>query len=144
MSSVSSTTSAAVDDARLFVRRSQINGKGCFSLVALPARKKFGEFVGEKISAREAKRRIARGGKISICELDHRWSIDASRSGAPTAYINHSCTPNSFSRIAQGRIYFHALRPIEAGEEITLDYTPSQHPGRPCTCGSPGCRGVIR
>lgn len=117
---------------------------GCFSHVRLPARKKFGEFVGEKINAREARDRVARGGKISICEIDHRWSVDASRSGSPTAFINHSCAPNSFVRVAQGRIWFHALRVIEAGEEVTLDYTPSQHPGRRCTCGSPRCRGVMR
>jgi len=36
-----------------------------------------------------------------------------------------------------------ALRDIVAGEELTLDYTPSQHPGRPCTCGAARCRGVM-
>lgn len=72
----------------LTIRRSSIDGMGCFSHVQLPARKKFGEFVGEKISAREARDRVARGGKISICEIDHRWSVDASRSGSPTAFIN--------------------------------------------------------
>ncbi len=130
-------------EEKLLVKRSSIDRQGCFALVRLPARKKFGEFVGDKIRAREARRRVERGGRISICEIDERWSIDASRSGGPTAFINHSCTPNSFSRIAQGRLYFHALRTIEPGEEITLDYTPSQHPGRPCRCGSVRCRGVM-
>ncbi|MGI8891667.1 MAG: SET domain-containing protein [Chthoniobacterales bacterium] len=131
-------------EGRICVRRSPINGKGCFALVLLAARKSFGEFIGEKISAREAGRRVARGGKISICDLDDRWSIDASRSGKPTAFINHSCAPNSFMRVAQGKILFYALRDIPGGEEITLDYTPSQHPGRPCTCRAPGCHGVMR
>jgi SET domain-containing protein len=35
------------------------------------------------------------------------------------------------------------LRHIAKGKELTLDYTPSQHPGRPCTCGARSCRGVI-
>jgi uncharacterized protein len=131
-------------DGRLVVQRSTINGKGCFATVRLPARIKFGEFSGERISAREAGRRVARGGKISICEIDKRWSIDASRSGSPTACINHSCAPNSFSRVAHGRILFYALRSTVPGEEITLDYTPSQHPGRRCTCGSPQCHSVMR
>ncbi|MEO7168452.1 MAG: SET domain-containing protein-lysine N-methyltransferase [Chthoniobacterales bacterium] len=125
------------------MRRSLINGQGCFALVALSARKKFGEFAGEKITAREARARVAQGGKISICETDTRWSIDASRSGSPTAFINHSCTPNAFSRVAHGRIFFHALRLIAPGEEITLDYAPSQHPERRCSCGSEGCRGLV-
>ncbi|MEO8044388.1 MAG: SET domain-containing protein [Spartobacteria bacterium] len=133
----------APESQRLVVRRSPINGRGCYSLVRLPARKKIGEFIGQKISAREARRRVALGGAISICEVDGCWSIDGSRSGNPTSFINHSCTPNAFSRIARGRIFFHALRTIAPGEEVTLDYTPSQHPGRRCTCASPRCRGVM-
>lgn len=128
---------------RLTIRRSAIDKLGCFSRARLPARKKFGEFIGEKISAREARDRVADGGRISICELDRRWSIDASASGSPTAFINHSCTPNAYARIAQGRIWFYALRQIEAGEEITLDYRPSQHPDRRCRCGSDRCRGLM-
>ncbi|MEO6971260.1 MAG: SET domain-containing protein, partial [Chthoniobacterales bacterium] len=79
----------------LIILRSPINGRGCFAAVPIPARRKIGEFVGEKISAREARARVARGGKISICEINQRWSIDASRTRQPTAFINHSCTPNS-------------------------------------------------
>ena len=135
---------AKLETEFLLIRQSPIDGLGCFAAKPIPARRKIGEFVGEKISAREARSRVARGGKISICEVDKRWSIDASRASSPTAFINHSCTPNSFTRIASDRIYFFALRSISPGEEITLDYTPSLHPGRRCTCGSPQCRGVMR
>ncbi|MBA3652056.1 MAG: SET domain-containing protein-lysine N-methyltransferase [Chthoniobacterales bacterium] len=130
-------------DERLTIRRSSIDGMGCFSRVPFPARKKFGEFIGERISAREARARVARGGRISICEIDRRWSIDASRSGSPTAFVNHSCTPNAYARIARGRISFYSLRRIEVGEEITLDYRPSLHPERRCRCGSIRCRGLM-
>ncbi|MGI8436651.1 MAG: SET domain-containing protein [Chthoniobacterales bacterium] len=129
--------------AKLVVKRSGINGQGCFAAVPFPMRRKVGEFVGEKISNREAARRVARGGKVSICQIDDRWSVDASRSGTATAFVNHSCGPNCFSRITHGRLLFFSLRPIRAGEEITLDYSPSQHPNRRCTCGAARCRGVI-
>ncbi|MBA3272423.1 MAG: SET domain-containing protein-lysine N-methyltransferase [Chthoniobacterales bacterium] len=99
--------------------------------------------IGERISNREARRRVARGGKVRICEVDERWSIDANVGGNATAFINHSCAPNCFSRVIHGHMLFFALRDIAAGEELTLDYTPSQHPGRPCTCGAPNCRGVM-
>jgi uncharacterized protein len=140
---MSAKNSAKREIQHLMIRQSPINGLGCFAAVPIAPRRKIGEFLGEKITAREARTRVARGGKISICEVDHRWSIDASRSGNPTAFINHSCNPNGFTRIVSGRIYFFALRSIVRGEEITLDYTPSLHPGRRCTCGSPQCRGVI-
>ncbi|MDQ3625973.1 MAG: SET domain-containing protein-lysine N-methyltransferase [Verrucomicrobiota bacterium] len=129
--------------SKLVARKSDINGRGCFVTAPLPARKKIGELLSERITNREAERRVAKGGKVRICGLDNRWSIDASRGGDATAYINHSCAPNCFSRTTRGHLLFFALRDIAPGEEITLDYTPSQHPGRPCTCGAPNCRGVM-
>lgn len=128
----------------LLVKKSGIDGKGCFAAVKLSARRKVGEFAGERISNREAARRVARGGKVMICEVGDHWSVDASRGGNATAYINHSCAPNCFSRTTHGRLLFLSLREIQAGEELTLDYTPSQHPGLPCTCGAANCRGVMR
>ncbi|HEY0368475.1 MAG TPA: SET domain-containing protein-lysine N-methyltransferase [Chthoniobacterales bacterium] len=128
----------------LISKKSHINGKGCFAAVRFGARAKIGELLGERISNREAARRVARGGKVRICELDDKWSIDASRGGDATAFINHSCEPNCFSAVMHGHMLFFALRDIEQGEEITLDYTPSQHPGRRCTCGAAKCRGVMQ
>ena len=116
---------------------------GCFAAIPFRARRKVGELLGEKISNREAARRVTKGGRVRICELDEHWSIDASRGGDATAYINHSCAPNCFSRVTRGHMLFFALRDIRAGEELTLDYTPSQHPGRPCVCGAVNCRGVM-
>ena len=127
----------------LVIRKSNIDGKGCFAAVSFDVRRKVGELLGEKISNREAARRVAKGGRVRICELDEHWSIDASRGGDATAYINHSCAPNCFSRVTRGHMLFFSLREIRAGEELTLDYTPSQHPGRPCVCGAANCRGVM-
>ena len=57
---------------QLLIRDSPINGLGCFAAVPIAPHKKIGEFLGEKITAREARARVARGGKISICEANHR------------------------------------------------------------------------
>ena len=133
----------ASDSPQLVAGKSPINGRGCYAAVRFRRGKKVGELLGERITNREAARRVAKGGKIRICELDDRWSIDASRGGDATAFINHSCEPNCFSRVTRGHMLFFALRDIAPGEEITLDYTPSQHPGRRCTCGAPKCRGIM-
>ncbi len=130
--------------ARLVEKKSRIDGRGCFAAIPFGRLRKVGELKGEKISNREAARRVARGGKVRICQLDDDWSVDASQGGDATAFINHSCAPNCFSRVTRGHFLILALRDIAAGEEITLDYTPSQHPGLPCTCGAPNCDGVMR
>jgi hypothetical protein len=61
----------------------------------------------------------------------------------PFVYLNHSCEPNL--GIA-GEREFVALRDIEAGEELTFDYsiTEDELPWTMrCLCGTVSCRGTI-
>src|SRR6476620_10612104 len=104
----------------LSIRRSLIHGKGCFATQSFRRRHKIAEYAGEKISNAEAKRRAYRK-TLRICEVNRRWSLDGSRGGNGTHYINHSCTPNAFMQILYDHILFIALRDIRAGEEITID-----------------------
>jgi SET domain-containing protein len=60
-------------------------------------------------------------------------------------HVNHSCEPNG--GFLDGEPVLYALRAIEAGEEISWDYSTSiSEPGwsMDCRCGSRYCRGVIR
>lgn len=127
----------------LVVRRSGIVGQGLFAGTPIAARAKIGEFEGEVIGLREARRR-ARGQRIiAIVELE-RHALDATRMKHGFRFINHSCAPNTFFRCTPQRAEIYALRDIAAGEELTVDYGESQHNGRlPCRCGAPGCRGRI-
>jgi SET domain-containing protein len=46
--------------------------------------------------------------------------------------------------VRAGRIEFYALRPIRAGEEVTVDYGESHHQGTlPCRCGAATCGGWL-
>lgn len=57
--------------------------------------------------------------------------------------FNHSCNPNVGM---SGQIGLLAMRDIESGEEICLDYAMcdgSNYDEFDCTCGSPNCRGRI-
>lgn len=129
--------------AALEVRPSGITGRGLFTRLPIPARCKIGEFEGERISIAEARRRAAGRRVVAIVEMD-RDAIDASRTRHGFRFINHSCAPNTYMRIAYGRIEFYALRAIAGGEELTVDYGLSHHDGRlPCRCNAPNCRGAI-
>ncbi len=130
-------------DPKLEIKTSGIEGKGCFSRVYLRRGLKISEYTGEKISNAEANRR-ARRRRLRICAIDDRWSLDGSKGGNGTHYINHSCEPNSYMKILYDHILFFALRDIPQGEEITIDYESTLHSNKKrCTCGATVCRGTI-
>jgi SET domain-containing protein len=127
----------------LTVAPSRMVGQGLFAGTRIAARAKIGEFEGEVIGIREARRR-ARGRRIvAIVELEH-FALDATDTGRGFRFINHSCEPNTFMRCTASRAEFYALRAIRPGEELTVDYGDSHHDGRlPCRCGAARCRGFI-
>ena len=127
----------------LAIKKSAIEGKGCFAVAAFKQRRKIAEYTGERITNAEANRRASRR-KLRICAINERWSLDGSRGGNGTHYINHSCTPNAFMQVLYYHILFIALRDINADEEITIDYESTLHPDdKRCICGAPNCRGTI-
>ncbi len=126
------------------VKPSRIEGQGCFATVRFTKKHKIAEYVGEKISRREVARRLKAKRRIHISSINPYWAIDGSRGGNGTEYINHSCEPNCYVKIIHGHFLFFALRDIEPGEEILVDYGESYHSDRKrCSCGAPSCRGRI-
>ncbi|HVG29407.1 MAG TPA: SET domain-containing protein-lysine N-methyltransferase [Pyrinomonadaceae bacterium] len=126
------------------VGESKIDGRGCFATQRFAKGRKIVELVGERVSRVEAARRMRGKRRLHICAVDSYWGIDASRGGNGSQFVNHSCRPNTFVRIIHGHVIFFALRDIEPGEELTLDYVESYHPDtKGCRCGAPGCRGTI-
>lgn len=127
----------------LSIKTSPIEGKGCFATMPFCGRRKIAEYTGERISRREAERRGGRR-RLRICDIDDDWSLDGSRAGNGTHYINHSCVPNAYMRTVYGHVLFFALRDIKPGEEITIDYEDTLHPNsKRCACGAQSCRGTI-
>jgi uncharacterized protein len=125
--------------------KSRIQGRGLFTDVPLPARKKIGEYTGERVSIREGRRRAKTQKHVTIVEVSDRVAIDGSVNGGPFRFINHSCEPNVFIRMAYNRAEFYALRNIKAGEELTMDYGESHHEGKVgCHCGALKCRKVLQ
>jgi len=66
-------------------------------------------------------------------------------SGGVTDALNHSCDPNCAAMVEQRGYPVVAIRDIENGEEVTIDYAvTSTNPSDglfECLCGSPNCRG---
>jgi SET domain-containing protein len=126
------------------VRPSSIDGKGCFATVPFRARHKVAELTGERISRVEASRRMRGKRRLHICAIDAYWNVDSSRGGNGTMFVNHCCAPNCFMRVTRGHIIIYALRDIEAGEELTLDYGETYHDdSKLCRCGAPTCRVTL-
>ena len=127
---------------------SRIDGLGAFAAEPIPARRKIGEIRGEPVSTREAFARARaaerESGRIVVIAVSEHRAIDASASTDVLRYANHSCQPNMVLKIQQGRVAFHALRDIAAGEELTAAYGPTHHAGRlTCRCGAPRCVGRL-
>ena len=60
-------------------------------------------------------------------------------------YVNHSCEPNSFLDFS--RLCVRALRNIQGGEEVNVNYAATEyemHDSFRCGCGSSGCLRMIR
>jgi len=128
----------------LTIARSKIHGQGCFAAILFRQNQQIAEYVGERISLEEAERRRCSSGEQCICDVDAEWSIDGSRGGNGTQYVNHSCQPNSDVIVLRGQIFLYALREITSGEEITTDYLYELGlDGTRCHCRTDSCRETI-
>jgi hypothetical protein len=127
-------------ESKLCVRKSRIYGRGCFALERFAARKKIALFAGETLRGRRRiEARLRRPGS-RVVMIGDDFAIDGAVGGNATAFINHSCGPNAFMRaVSDEKVAFFALRDIEPGEEITIDYKDPDHPAV-CRCGADGCR----
>ena len=117
---------------------------GVFAGEPILARRKIGEIRGERMSVEAARIRATRYERIMVVEVSPHEAIDFARSTDPMRFTNHGCEPNARLCIRQGHVEFYALRAIEPGEEITVNYGATHHEGRlACRCGAPSCIGWL-
>jgi len=146
----------------MVVERMEDKGWGVVTLEPIEKGTFVCEYVGEIISESDAERRGIEYDAQGLSYLwtqktDHAPTIDATRMGNISRFVNHSCDPNLFAceilvesrQMAHiPRIAFFALKRIHIGQELTIDYAYdlSDHPQQiiKCACGSSNCRGRIR
>src|SRR6188472_3053004 len=114
-----------IDPARCFFKlrygRSKIHRWGIFAEEPIPARRRVIEYTGERVSAEELERRLARKHLYLFWITDH-YGVDGAFDGSGAEFINHCCQPNLYSYVGRGHIFLTTLRTIEAGEELTYQY----------------------
>ena len=104
-------------DYELRVGRSK-TGLGLYAESEIPKGACIIEYVGPEISKAEEETINS----LYLFEVNARKTIDGSPRWNTARYINHSCRPNAEPNIHKARVFIHALRKINPGEEIAYDY----------------------
>lgn len=139
------------------VRRSFIHGRGVFAARRIRKGTRILEYLGERIDNDEADRRYddnrMKRHHTFLFTLDKNTVIDGAiaTGGGDASFINHSCDPNCEAIITGKKIFIHAKRTIEPGEELAYDYQYERTGENDdelerfyvCRCGAPNCRGTI-
>jgi uncharacterized protein len=140
---------------RITVRNSPVHGRGVFALADLPAGAMLLEYKGARLSWREAQRAHERSkaeeGHTFLFGLDDGSVIDGARGGNSARWLNHSCAPNCEAEQDGDRVFIRAIRPIEKGQELFIDYSLTVDGRRTaalkrmyaCRCLAAGCRGTM-
>lgn len=102
-----------------------------------------GEVIGVwsgRIVASEDLKALSPEIRMHTVQVEENLYLASLSHDEPPDYINHSCDPNTG---LDGQITLVAMRDIEPGEEVTIDYAMcdgSAYDEFDCSCGSPRCR----
>ncbi|MGA3157063.1 MAG: SET domain-containing protein-lysine N-methyltransferase [Steroidobacteraceae bacterium] len=156
MSSAKPARKAAKASAPLYrVRRSRVHGQGVFAARRIRKGTRVVEYLGERISHKEADRRYElkeeNDNHTFLFIVDRGVIIDAGVTGNEARFINHGCNPNCESVIEDRRVFIEAIRTIQPGDELCYDYQIGRDKDDPanvdevfaCRCGAESCRGTM-
>ncbi len=120
-------------------------GKGLFAKTAIKKGAFILEYTGVPLTAEEADDHPGR----YLFELDEKVTLNGDTDDNTAKYINHSCDPSVEAEIDEEddgskHINIYAVRDIQAGEELYIDYDEEYFDEfiRPigCQCGSANCQ----
>jgi len=140
---------------KYMIRESSIHNKGVFATMNIKKGNKVIEYVGKKITKKEAdetymttlsaSERDSSNGRVYIFELNSRYDIDGNVAFNDARFVNHACSPNCETEIINNRIWIIAAKDIKRGEEITYNYgyDLDDYKEHPCNCCCCNCVGYI-
>jgi uncharacterized protein len=132
------------------VRPSGVHGRGVYATEFIPAGTRIIEYTGQRVSWEDAPDN-ENGSHTFNFGLESGEVINPKIGGNEARWINHCCDPNCEAIEEDDRIFIHAVRDIEPGEELFYDYaleigeaiTEASKKEYECLCGSPSCRGTM-
>jgi len=135
----------------VYLRRSNVQGLGLFAARELEKHTMVIEYIGQLIRNEVAEKReklyANTNHGVYMFRIDDNCVVDATMSGGPARYVNHSCNPNCVAEVVafekESKIIIITKRKIAQGEELSYDYKfdfeDDQHK-IPCLCGAANCR----
>uniref|UniRef100_UPI00398F2E3E histone-lysine N-methyltransferase 2C n=1 Tax=Pristiophorus japonicus TaxID=55135 RepID=UPI00398F2E3E len=135
----------------VYLARSRIQGLGLYAARDIEKHTMVIEYIGTIIRNEVANRREklyeSQNRGVYMFRIDNDHVIDATLTGGPARYINHSCAPNCVAEVVtfekEHKIIISSNRRIQKGEELSYDYKfdfeDDQHK-IPCHCGAVNCR----
>jgi hypothetical protein len=129
---------------RLTVQDSPIHGRGVFAAAGFDHDEFVVDFRGRVVTWSQAQPRH----NTYLFDLGGGRVVDGAHGGNESRWINHGCDPNCIAFNECGQVAIYALRSIDRGEELLLDYRLVVDAEAPrddyvCRCGSALCRGTM-
>ncbi|XP_029444302.1 histone-lysine N-methyltransferase 2C isoform X2 [Rhinatrema bivittatum] len=135
----------------VYLARSRIQGLGLYAAKDIEKHTMVIEYIGtiirNEVANRKEKLYESQNRGVYMFRIDNDHVIDATLTGGPARYINHSCAPNCVAEVVTfekgHKIIISSNRRIQKGEELCYDYKfdfeDDQHK-IPCHCGAVNCR----
>lgn len=123
---------------------SSIHGKGFFAIEPIKKDEIIAIKKGVILTREEMEKLGFSGSGVGLQIGDNAYISPTTKEeyGQSMIFINYSCDPNLGMK---GSDTVVAMRDIESGEELTLDYTTfvNDDSSMECICGSQNCRKII-
>nr|WP_260602745.1 SET domain-containing protein-lysine N-methyltransferase [Variovorax sp. MHTC-1] len=112
-----------------------------------------GLYEGRRYSQQEVASRVWDDQLTYLFTLSNHETIDGAKGGNGTRHLNHACDPNceaveEYDDAGRLVLKFQTIVPVDAGDELFIDYCLTADDGSPptdypCRCGSSNCRGTM-
>ena len=129
-------------------KSSNIDNRGLFASKNIKKGTKIIYYTGKIITKKQTENnpKFDNDKAIYLFNLNKRYDLDGDFKFNTARLINHSCEPNCEVTGTGLKVWVHAIKDINKGEEFSYDYGFSfdeDYKNYPCRCKSKNCCGYI-